>query len=93
LPLSGFRVVVLFLVDSWQLTRGVTAHSNTSKDNVFMAVQVTRVEHAWRRSNDTLDRDARRLTKTGVAVEKLLLAKFAKIKSRQDALQSIFSVA
>jgi len=29
--------------------------------------------------------------KTGVAVEKLLLAKFAKIKSRQEAPQSIFS--
>jgi hypothetical protein len=29
---------------------------------------------------------------TGVAVEKLLLAKFAKIKSRWDALQTTFSV-
>jgi hypothetical protein len=32
-----------------------------------------------------------KLALTGVAVEKLLLAKFAKIKSRQDALQTIFS--
>jgi hypothetical protein len=31
------------------------------------------------------------LAKTGVAVEKLLPAKFAKIKSRQEAPQSIFS--
>jgi hypothetical protein len=29
---------------------------------------------------------------TGVAVEKLFHAKFAKIKSRQDALQATFSV-
>ena len=32
------------------------------------------------------------LTKTGVAVEKLLPAKFAKIKLRQDALQTTFLV-
>jgi hypothetical protein len=31
------------------------------------------------------------LTLTGVAVEKLLPAKFAKTKSRQEAPQSIFS--
>ena len=31
------------------------------------------------------------LTLTGVAVEKLLPSKFAKIKLRQEALQSIFS--
>jgi len=42
LPLSGFRVVLLLVV-SWQLTRGVAAHSNTSNDSVFMAVQLTRV--------------------------------------------------
>jgi hypothetical protein len=30
------------------------------------------------------------MLKSGVAVEKLFLAKFAKIKSRQDALQAIF---
>jgi hypothetical protein len=30
--------------------------------------------------------------KTGVAVEKLLPAKYAKIKSRQDALQTTLSV-
>jgi hypothetical protein len=32
------------------------------------------------------------LTKSGVAVEKLVPAKFGKIKSRQDALQTTFSV-
>jgi hypothetical protein len=32
------------------------------------------------------------LTKTGVAVEKLTPAKFAKIKSRQDARETTFSV-
>src|SRR5206468_13108101 len=34
----------------------------------------------------------RQLTKSGVAVEKLLSVKFAKIKLRQDALQTIFSI-
>ena len=32
-----------------------------------------------------------KLSKTGVAVEKLVFAKFAKIKLRQDALQTTFS--
>jgi len=36
--------------------------------------------------------DCRQLTITGVAVEKLFPAKFTKIKSRQDALQTTFSV-
>ena len=35
LPLSGFSVVLL-LVGSWQLTRGVAAHSNTNSDSAFM---------------------------------------------------------
>src|ERR1019366_2685393 len=40
----------------------------------------------------TATRDGRgQLTLTGVAVEKLLPTKFAKIKLRQEALQSIFS--
>jgi hypothetical protein len=34
----------------------------------------------------------RQVTRTGVAVEKLVAPKFAKIKSRQDALQTTFSV-
>src|SRR5260370_42558457 len=38
-----------------------------------------------------LSSQQRLVTKSGVAVEKLLAAKLAKIKSRQDALQSIFS--
>jgi hypothetical protein len=32
------------------------------------------------------------LTKSGVGVEKVLPAKFAKIKSRQDALQTTFLI-
>jgi len=36
--------------------------------------------------------DGGKLAKAGVAVEKLLPAKFAKIKLRQDVLQTTFSV-
>jgi len=39
----------------------------------------------------TLQHTQSQLSRTGVAVEKLLPAKFAKIKSRQEAPQSIFS--
>jgi hypothetical protein len=38
-----------------------------------------------------LNPDRTALAKSGVAVEKLLTPKFAKIRLRQDALQSIFS--
>jgi hypothetical protein len=51
-PLSGLGVVSL-LVDCWQLTRDVAAQSSTSKDSLFMAVQLTRVEQAWRPAMST----------------------------------------
>src|SRR5258708_5700694 len=39
--------LVLLLVDCRQLTRGVVAHSSTSNDSFFMALQRTRVEPVW----------------------------------------------
>jgi len=52
---SGFGVVLL-LVDCWQLTRDVAAHSSTSNDRFFMALQLTKVETAARRQSQRASR-------------------------------------
>jgi hypothetical protein len=46
---------------------------------------------SWKHSTPKTGRTIPWLTKSGVAVEKLLPAKFAKIKLRQDAPRSIYS--
>src|SRR2546427_11138710 len=45
------RYPALLLVDCWQLTTGVAAHSSTSNNSLLMAVQLTRVEQARRSAN------------------------------------------